>query len=120
VPENIKVVIEEWGLNGLGIGLVIGIVFEVFLIRSNTGKVRWFVSLLSVFAMGLMGWLSWCIAVDAFPSARWKAAMWTVGATANTWWTAKFALTGQMFRVLTTFILPEKIRKAMEVTGDKK
>jgi len=121
VPDKYKTIIENWGLLGFAIGIVIGFVFEVFLIRSATQKVRYGVSILSVVAIGLMGWLSWCIAVDAFPDAEWKAALWTVGACANTWWTAKFALSGQMFKVLTTILLPEKLKKSMEaVTNDRK
>jgi len=114
VAEDLKIIINEWRLNGLGIGIAIGIVFEVFLIRSGKGDVRWIVSFLSVLSIGLMGWLSYCIAIDAFPDAEWKAALWTVGAAANTWWTAKFALTGQMFRVFTALILPAKLQKLME------
>ena len=116
--DDFKSVISDWGLQGLGIGLAVGFIFEVFLIRNNKGKVRWFVSILSVMAMGMMGWLSWCIAIDVFPEAQWKAALWTVGATANTWWTAKFAMTGQMFRVLAALILPERVSKALEQSNE--
>lgn len=119
MPDNLKEVICEWRLNGLAIGLVVGFIFEVFLIRNNKGDVRWFVSVLSVLAMGMMGWLSWCIAVEVFPVAQWKAALWTTGATANTWWTAKFAMTGQMFKVLTALILPERVQRALEKSNEE-
>lgn len=111
--------IDEWGLKGAGVGLIIGFVFEVFLIRNNTGKVRWFVSILSVVAMGLMGWLSYDIAKCTFPTSTWKPSIWTVGSTMNTWWFARFAISGQMFAIITAFAVPEKLQKLMRIADDK-
>lgn len=119
MPDNLKLLIDDWGLKGVGVGLIIGFVFEVFLIRNNSGDTRWFVSILSVVAMGLMGWLSFDIARGTFPSSLWKPTIWTTISTANTWWFARFAISGQMFTLITAFAIPEKLQKCLRPENDK-
>jgi len=120
MPENLKVFVEEWSLKGLGIGLAIGFVFEVFLLRNSKGKISWATSVLSVVAMGLMGWLSYDIARCAFPLSPWKSSVWTLGATANTWWFCRFAISGQMFKLVVDLVLPERMKKTLEKADDAK
>ncbi len=118
--ENFKEIVQDWGLKGFGVGLAVGFILEVFLVRNNKGHVSFITTFMSIFAMGLMGWLSYDIALDAFSDSAWKPSVWTVGITANTWWFSRFAVSGQMFRLVSEFIIPEKVKKAMRRDEDER
>ncbi len=113
--ESIKGVIDTWGLKGLGLGMMIGFVFEVFFIRTYTGKVKWTVSILSIAAMGMMGWISYDIAYSALPTSAWKPSVWATGATANTWIITRLVTSGQLFQAAAKILMPKALRQALDM-----
>jgi len=116
---NIKIFIIEWGLQGLAIGLAIGFIFEVHNIRNSDDKFEVLVVVPSIISMGLMGWISWIIANYVFPGVHWKISICTLGATVNTWWIARFSVSGKVFKAMVIMLLPEKLQKAMEKLDEK-
>lgn len=115
--DNIKTVCEEWALKGFGVGVAIGFILEVFLIRNHKGHVSPITTMMSIIAMGLMGWLSYDIALAVFPNSHWKPTVWTMGVTANTWWFSRFAISGQMFTLVAEFIIPDSMKKVFKKKG---
>ncbi len=115
MPENIKAIYDSWNLKGFGIGSAVGFIFEVFFLRNSPGKFSWFVAFLSIIAMGLMGWLSYGIAINAFPGSAWKSVFWASGITAHTWWIMRMITSGQMFKLATMILLPENLRKVLNI-----
>jgi len=103
MPERFTDVLNMWGLTGAKIGICIGFLFEVFLIR-NGKKVRPIVSILSIIAMAMFGQVCFELAQNVFPESAWKPAFYTLISVANTWWFAQFALSGNMFRLLTSMV----------------
>jgi hypothetical protein len=113
MPDNFKTAWEAYHLKGLGVGMAIGIIFEVFLMRNGKGKVNFPLSCLSVVAMGLMGWLSYDVAACSFPGSPWKPTVWAAGITSNTWWLCRLIVSGAMFEIMITALMPESLRKLL-------
>ena len=116
--DGVKNVTEGWILKGFGIGLAIGFIFEVFILRTSSKKIRWFVSILSILAMGLMGWLSYDVAICSFPNSDWKPTAWTAGITANTWWACKVISSGRLTQLAVAAIIPERYHKSLGVNDE--
>jgi hypothetical protein len=116
--QAIKELTEQWNLRGLGIGAAVGLVLEMSMIRNSKGRVNWIISILSIISVGVMGWITYDIAVDVFPTNLWKPAVWSFGISANTWMGAKAMLNGQATRILLELFLPESMKQLLKRRAD--
>jgi hypothetical protein len=116
MSDKMQLLFDQLALKGLGIGMAVGFIFEVFLIRNHEGSIRWSLSFMSIMAMGMMGWLSYDVAVCSFPQSPWKPTVWAAGITANTWWLCRLIVSGQLARVLGAVLLPEKLQTILRET----